>query len=380
MSELEKLTPEQEALLPVIRDKWINKLNNPKPFDKQKAIKAVEWLYQFSGLEKPKVIVSESPLGCYLAMDLLDSIGNSVWASVRASVRNSIESPVLASVWDSVSASIRNTVWASVRASTEASVSNKYYDRYAYGDISSYGWTAFSDFFKEIGILKDRLFDQWLEYCDAGIFYALQRESVCAICPMPKYVKRNSEQAMHCEDGYAIEWADGYGIYVLDGISFDREGQDELYWKIVRKELTLPEILQIQDIDQRAIALKYCNAEVIIAHLIKQGQAELVDTATKQASYLEHDSVEFIHGIAQINFAIEKPKKVEKELKYSLYKVNITNILEGEYMLVYPHASIEGLSYWKGVDPETAKGGSIASIADSHNMTVDEYLLSTSQS
>ena len=53
---------------------------------------------------------------------------------------------------------------------------------------------------------------------------------------------------------------------------------------------------------------------------------------------------------------------------------------ESEFMLVYPHASVEGLSYWKGVDPEIAKQGSLASIASCHNMSVDEYLSAVSQS
>jgi hypothetical protein len=191
------------------------------------------------------------------------------------------------------------------------------------------------------------------------------------------YIKRNNDNAMHCEDGLAIEWADGYGIYVLDGIRFDRKDQDQLYWKIVRHELTLPEILEIEDIDQRAIALKYCNAEKIIKTLEKKGQAVLIDSSTKKAEYLHNEAVEIINGIATVDFN----NIIKKTLTYSMYKVTIPDIFDKpEYMLVYPHASVDGLSYWKGVHPDQAQLGSIYAIAESHNMTVEDYLSSTSQS
>ena len=368
MPKLNNLTPEQASLIPVIRNKWINKLNKPQPFDKEKAKKAVEWLYEFSRLSKPEVLFFDSPLGVQIGLNI---ISKKAGASVRASVRDS--------VWDSVrvlvKASVRDSVGASVEASVEASGNLQFHTSCFYGDCSDYNWTAFYDYFDSITILDNDNFRAWRDYCEAGIFYCVQLKGLCAVCPMPKYVKRNHAQAMHCEDGFAIEWADGYGIYVLDGIRFDRKDQDKLYWKIVKHELTLPEILAIEDIDQRAVALKYCNAEKIIADL--GDRAILVDEAKKPSQYLKQNAVSFFGGIAQVNFG----EVINTELTYRLYKVTIPDIFdEPEFMLVYPHASIEGLSYWKGVDPEIAKQGSLASIASHHNMSVDEYLSARSQS
>ncbi|MHB1910383.1 MAG: hypothetical protein ACYCQJ_16175, partial [Nitrososphaerales archaeon] len=51
-----------------------------------------------------------------------DSVGDSVWASVRASVRDSVGDSVGDSVRASVWASVRDSVWASVRDSVWASV------------------------------------------------------------------------------------------------------------------------------------------------------------------------------------------------------------------------------------------------------------------
>jgi hypothetical protein len=331
--KLNKLTEEQELIILIIATKWIDKLNKPQHFDEEKAIKAVEWLYEFSKLAKPKVLICASPLDC---QNQIASVGASALDSVRASV------------------GIPCT----------------------YGDVSDYDWTAFYDFFKEINHLqKNENFEKWLEYCDANIYYCIQCSAHCAICPMPMFVKRDSQNRMHCEDGKAIKWADGWGIYVLNGIRFDRKNQEELYWKIVRKELTLPEILRIEDIDQRAIALKYCNPKKIIEDL--GSNAILLDEATKLASYLKHGSVEF-----DGEYAVVKDNEIiNTTLSYKLYKISIPDVFDtDEYMLVYPHASIPELSYWKGVEPEVGKLGAIEAIASSHNMTLDEYLSATSQS
>jgi hypothetical protein len=64
-----------------------------------------------------------------------------------------------------------------------------------------------------------------------------------------------------------------------------------------------------------------------------------------------------------------------------LYKVTIPEVFDDpEYMLVFPHASIDGLSYWKGVHPDQAKLGAIGAIAAQHNMTEEEYIQSIYQS
>ncbi len=327
-----------------------------------------------------------------------DQVRNQVWDQVEDQVKNQVrdqvedqvEDQVGDQVWDQVGYQVWDQVGDHVGNHVLGQVKDqvgdiKHYYFSSYLNYSDYGWLSSYDFFNsELQCFNEKLkekLEMIIDYINAGVFMSIQLRGLCIVCPFPTYIKRNNNNDLHCEDGHCLEFEDGYKMYCLDGIRFDRKGQEELYWKIVKHKLTLPEILAIEDIDQRAIALKYCNAKSIIDDLEKSGQAELIDEATKQASYLEHDSVEFINGIAQIDFTVEKPKEIKKLLSYKLYKVIIPNIFdEPEYMLVYPHASVDGLSYWKGVDPETAKKGSIASIAKYHNMSVDEYLLATSQS
>jgi hypothetical protein len=278
---LEQLTEQQIALMPIIVNKWINKSNNPAKFDIQKAIDSVEWLYEASGLEKPAVLICKSPLDCQLAMiSLSDATGKSMWDYVGdyigSYVEDTIKEHIKSSVKSSVKGSVRATVWNSVwgiiennfndylanfvKRSVWVSVKDKYFASCNYGDISDYNWTAFYDFFREIDCLeKNNDFERWLEYCEANIYYSIQYSTHCAVCPMPNYIKRDEQNRVHCQDGKAVEWSDGYGIYALNGIAFDCLTQEDLYRKIIKKELTLPEILIIENEEQREIALTYCN-------------------------------------------------------------------------------------------------------------------------
>ena len=61
--KIETLTSEQEALIPVVRDEWIQFCLGGDSFvDKKKAIEGIAWVYSFAKMEKPKFIAfAEGP-------------------------------------------------------------------------------------------------------------------------------------------------------------------------------------------------------------------------------------------------------------------------------------------------------------------------------
>lgn len=263
------ITEEQKALMPIIVKKWIDRIIQPKPFDKEKAIKAVEWLYEFSELKKPKVLICDSPMACRLALgSIRDCIGEPVEPSISYSVGKHIYYACQKSETSSIGALDRFFVKDSINCFFSDKTIKSLTD-FSYNTFSGYGWIALFEFLKEINQLKNQNFDKWLEYCDAGIFHTLYFENYCAICPMPEFFKTDTKNRLHSEEGMAIKWSDGNGIYALFGVVFnlyDKE-DEEFYNKILKKELTLIEVLDIEDFDQRAAALKHCYPETIIQGL-----------------------------------------------------------------------------------------------------------------
>ncbi|MEH1857796.1 MAG: hypothetical protein V7L21_07330 [Nostoc sp.] len=61
MSLIEKLTPEQEALIPVYREKWRAIALSTERIDREKAAEAVKATYVFISMEEPEIVFFDSP-------------------------------------------------------------------------------------------------------------------------------------------------------------------------------------------------------------------------------------------------------------------------------------------------------------------------------
>jgi hypothetical protein len=170
------------------------------------------------------------------------SVGASVWASVWASVGDSVRASVGASVWasvwdsvgDSVGASVRASVGASVGASVRDSVGASVWDSVkksgipwndfsAYGSILDYGWVSFYDFFTQIGVVNHEKFNQFRELLLSGVYDMIQLEGFCVVSSLPIVLHKNANDRLHCENGPAIAWKDGFELYYWNGINVPKE-------------------------------------------------------------------------------------------------------------------------------------------------------------
>jgi hypothetical protein len=57
---IEKLTPEQETLLPIYRDKWRAIALNTQPLDREKATRAIAAVYNLLGKNEPQIILCKN--------------------------------------------------------------------------------------------------------------------------------------------------------------------------------------------------------------------------------------------------------------------------------------------------------------------------------
>ena len=62
MSQIEKLTPEQEALIPVYREKWQKIGILTGRLDRERTVIAIKLAYTNSGEPEPEIVFCESPL------------------------------------------------------------------------------------------------------------------------------------------------------------------------------------------------------------------------------------------------------------------------------------------------------------------------------
>ena len=262
---LEKLTPEQEALIPIVRDEWINRLDACPEIDREKAEAGIKWLYSVSKLKEPKVIFVSSPLGAQYAANMIGQVDNRAVFQVWAQVWDQ----VWAQVWDQVWAQVGAQVWDQVRAQVWDQVRAKhlhFFEFARYGNVFDFGWGSFYEFFQRIGQSlgkAERQFDAFKNLITSGIYDMIQFDGLCIVCEMPRAIHRDGARRLHSTGGPSIIWADGFELYHLWGVAFPKE----LHEKITSRAISAKDVLKIENMEQRMAALKSLGAESVIEAL-----------------------------------------------------------------------------------------------------------------
>ncbi len=308
--KLEKLTPEQEALMPVVRDEWINlSLNSGKAVQEHEIREVIDGLYKVSGLpEHPMILIFDSFIGMELGYNRLQALGeNSVYNPVRHSVRKpvdryafqswffsyynkSVDKDMLAIAEERMGRPLYNSVFQAVTRPMRNSVKNSVENSHLtfvddFTGLGSYGrWFSSFDYFSRIGIINDndKNFNIYRDMVRAGIWTSCYYEHCVLVCRLPTKVSKDEQGRLHSTTGPAVQWRDGSGQYFIHGVNFSQNieehiSEPKLWKKIVSKELSLTEILMISNIEQRYVALKLHGAE----KLLQDARAQLIDKSKR---------------------------------------------------------------------------------------------------
>jgi len=182
MKKIENLTKEQEELLPVYRDKWLAIGLSTEETDVEKAEEAIDKVYQCAGLEPPK---------------------EKIWG------KNPYEGAVLAA---------QLTKYGKIRASDpldKNEITNQL-SHAGYGNHDA-SWISFYDFFqKEVGIDLHQIngLIELSHHC--GWWWPF--ENVVVMTPKATHLALDDEGRLHAENGPALSYSDGWGVYAWHGI------------------------------------------------------------------------------------------------------------------------------------------------------------------
>ena len=79
MKKLEKLTPEQESFIPVLRKQYEDMFYRNNGIDKSACEKGIEHIYdKYLGKPKPTIMYMDSPFGVQVLISVLGNIGITV--------------------------------------------------------------------------------------------------------------------------------------------------------------------------------------------------------------------------------------------------------------------------------------------------------------
>jgi hypothetical protein len=231
-----------------------------------------------------------------------DQVGDQVWNQVRAQVGaqvwnqvwnqvgNQVWNQVGDQVWDQVRAQVRDQVGAQVGDQVWNQVGDQVgdqvrdqkfpYNQPAYEDLGwTAGWGAWAEFYEKIGIIKHDDFKKYKKFLKSGVFYSVFLDGLAVVCGCPSFVARDAENNLHNDNRSAIAWPDGFELFYLQGEHFDKE----LWTKIISQTITAKEVMQIEDSDQRTIAISMLKP----AELLKQLNAKIINTGSEGTKLYE---------------------------------------------------------------------------------------------
>ena len=167
--KIEKLTPEQEALIPVVRDEWINFALCGDTSINEKAVReGIDWLYSLDNYPPPKeVVICDSPLEC-----------------------------------------IQKARKYNKSVSTTSCIG-----------IGENSLVPFYDYFTRIGVINHDGLNRIIAFEKAGVWDCVLLEEIAFVSRRPNVVHRDEQHRLHCLSGPAVSFDEGFCVYAYHGTS-----------------------------------------------------------------------------------------------------------------------------------------------------------------
>ena len=405
-----ELTPEQKAAMPSYAQKWIDIGLRTGDTDWDTFDKYMPVCYAKAHFQYPKrVIRVQSPLVGALASAIAeaiyrkyirrcavdgavrdaiddavdgavrdaidDAVDGAVDDAVRDAVRGAVGGAVDDAVGGAVDDAVRGAVDGAVRDAIDGAVGGAIdgavggavaivknlglsisWHYWLGGQFWVGGWyywgVAFVSFFIDVCGLK--LKRDIMERAEAirkvseSVNYIWANSDFVMVCARPTIIARDNQGRLHNEHGKAIQYPDGWGLYLLHGVRFP----EELYLKVIQG-MPMNDILAIEDIDQRTQAIKFAKEGIRDFYQSQKGQ--MID------SYVKLD-------------------KVGRPINYELWNIPAGDIFtKSVHFAVYdcPSARERGESreYTKGVPGVKTVGEAMAwgMSDDDHIVTAEEW-------
>ncbi|AUT01555.1 hypothetical protein CLI64_14800 [Nostoc sp. CENA543] len=309
---INKLTPEQKALIPSYLDKWRKIVLASELISQNTASEIVDVLYSFLGKNIPKIILLNNPLAAINQILLISSKEKGLENNFADDLERYIEKQLkefsrqtslisvgsilldnrvnleslenLEDQLDSIPGNNLNLLQMILRMNQSELVWqlwSKGVDHKAISSFDLYYTAALFDFFiSECDCYyKPKIYQLLEQVVRAGIII-FPFEEYCFVCDRPLHLRLDNQNRLHAEGEPAIEFTDGYSLYFHHGVALPEE-----YGKLHPREWQ-PEWLLTQDnAELRRVLIQGIGYTRICAEL----QAKELDS-WKEYTFLQIDN------------------------------------------------------------------------------------------
>jgi hypothetical protein len=259
---IKKLTPEQEALIPVYQEKWWKIALSTEPINREKAAEIVKAIYAAIGEKEPKIIFCDSP---YAALDnvepqlMLSQRGilmweSDFWETIGGKLFSHLNNQLEEEQWDELEFQMSLWKWNLKQAQLMRQLQIEFKDRFYPNNILA-GWLDNFCLFDFCITVLNFTYNpsEWLllQLLGNQCSWIFPYKKLAIVCDRPRILSFDSQHRLHAEGGPAIQFADGYSIYSYHGVTLP-----EKYGKLHPHEWQSQWLLEEENAEIRRVLIQ----------------------------------------------------------------------------------------------------------------------------
>ncbi|RCJ20521.1 hypothetical protein A6770_31390 [Nostoc minutum NIES-26] len=237
--KIDKLTPEQEALISAYREKWRIIALSTERIDKEKAAKAVKEAYGLIGLDEPKIVFCDSPYSAFrntfsqldnpVHKQLRQHLNSQFFTELLSQVKMELLNTLIIELENGFSKKIWNQIYLQLCVQLEEELSslvkNRRFNNIQYIEPELWACEAsWVDFCASVlnctyPQKKWLVFQQLIKNCH----WIFPFKGTVFLCNRPTKLSFDKEQRLHALWEPAIEFADGYSLYSNHGVTLPKK-------------------------------------------------------------------------------------------------------------------------------------------------------------
>jgi len=265
VAKIEKLTPEQEAELPAFRQKYLDIACGGSRINREVLQGHLSDAYALIGKPAPALFIFDSPAACMLAIKIfkmggkgLSQLGGQLWGQLGDQLgdqlRGQLGGQLGGQLWGQLGDQLGDQLWDQLRGQLGDQLGDQLWGQnifdpnFLWGSQDLY-WLAFYRFGQKIGAKYTEETARRLgvmEGISSQCEWWWPFDGIVIASEKPHTVRWDEGRRLHCEDGPAIEYADGYALYAWHGARLPE------HWVVNRATVDPTEILRCQNVEQRA--------------------------------------------------------------------------------------------------------------------------------
>ena len=243
--KIEQLTPEQEALIPVYREKWRRIALSTKPIDRQKAADTIKAAYAAVCFEEPYILFCDSPFAGLINVILRQRLNQFRRLNELGEVGFALENRLLRQPKDQINCQlhhelqyqlihqprlqlvrqledpIKRKLWLQLEGQLDIQLDEQVWNPKlnCIEPESNVGYANLLDFcFSVLNCTYEQKKGEALQSLVKECGWIFPYEKICIVCDRPRVLSFDDEQHLHAEGAPAIQFADGFSVYAYHGV------------------------------------------------------------------------------------------------------------------------------------------------------------------